>query len=148
MNKEFKSVRTNKDIIVSLLVSIAGITLISLPTPVSVNIVGCCLIFTGIILFVFLKTGYSDNETKETYCKKVFYFPQSCKGTVLSSLEHNIKNIDLSENDKGNGLKMDVYFNKKNNKAFIQLFEYIPYRYEPASETFGFTTDEISKLIG
>ena len=43
---------------------------------------------------------------------------------------------------------MDVYFSKKNNKAFIQLFEYIPYRYEPASETFGFTTDEISKLIG
>lgn len=148
MNKEFKSVRTNKDIIVSLIISIAGITLISLPTPASVNIVGCCMIFTGILLFVFLKTGYRDNETKETYCKKILYFPQSSKGTLLSVLEHNVQNIDLSEKDKGNGLKMDVYYNKKTNKAFIQLFEYIPYRYEPASDTFGFRADEISKLIG
>lgn len=148
MNKEFTSVRTNADIIISQLITAAGITLVLLPTPDSVNIAGCLMVFTGILLSVFLRTGHKDSETGETYRKKVLYFPQSSKSRILSGLEHDVKNLDLSDKDKGNGLEMDVYFNKKSNKAFVQLFEYIPYRYEPASGTYGFRTDEISKLIG
>ncbi|MGM9762766.1 MAG: hypothetical protein ACI3ZQ_01940 [Candidatus Cryptobacteroides sp.] len=148
MNKEFTRVRTNIDLIVSILMTAAGITLVLLPTPDSVNIAGCLMILTGIILSVFLRTGHKDTETGETYSKKILYFPQSCKSRILSGLEHDVKNLDLSEQDKGNGLKMDVYFNKKSNKAFIRMFEYVPYRYEPASGTFGFRADEISKLVG
>lgn len=148
MNKEFTRVRTNADLIISMLITAAGITLVLLPTPDSVNIAGCLMIFAGIILSVFLRTGHKDTETGETYRKRILYFPQSCKSRIISGLEHDVKNLDLSEIDKGNGLEMDVYFNKKSNKAFVRLFEYIPYRYEPASDTFGFRADELSKLIG
>lgn len=42
---------------------------------------------------------------------------------------------------------MDIYYSKQNHKAFIYLFEYIPYNYEPVCAALEYTTDEIEKLL-
>ncbi|MBO5194150.1 MAG: hypothetical protein J6B62_04575 [Bacteroidales bacterium] len=147
MNKEFIRVRSVKDITVSWALIIAGCILVALPTSVSVNIVGFFMIFAGILLSVIMKTGYQDTDTGEKYCRKEIFFPQSCRERILSSIGSDIESLDLSEEDKGNGLKMDIYYSIRSGKAFVRLYEYIPYKYEPASPTFEYTAEQVSKLI-
>ena len=56
MNKEFSRTRSAKDIIISLALVIAGFACVLLKTPVGVNILGCCAIILGIVLFCMLKS--------------------------------------------------------------------------------------------
>ena len=148
MNKEFIKVRTITDITISSVLLVSGIILVALPTSVSVTLLGAFMFITGAILLAILKNGWQDSETKTHYCKKERYFAQSSKTKILNALENHIENIDLSDEGKGEGVRMEIYYNKQSGKAFINLFEYIPYNYEPISPTFEYTTDKITKLIG
>lgn len=105
------------------------------------------MIFAGILLLVILRTGYQDVETGESYSKKEKFFPQSCRDKILNAVSKNICDIDMTDEDKGNGLRVDIYYNKKSNKAFVRVFEYVPYKYEPASPIFEYTVEQISKLL-
>lgn len=135
MEKEFIRVRSVKDMVISLSLIIAGAILVALPTPVSVNVLGFFLLFAGVLLFFILKTAYRDVETKELYSKKERFFPQSCRDRVLKAIESSdIESIDACEEDKGNGLRLDIYLNCKSGKSYMRLFEYVPYRYEPVNQ--------------
>ena len=147
MNKDFIRVRTIKDITISSALFISGIILVVLPISTSINIFGFFSLMTGGILLVFLKTGWQDAETKEPYCEKDRYFSIDNKLKILNALENHLENIDIFEDGKGEGLRMDIYYNKQNHKAFIYLFEYIPYNYEPVCAALEYTTDEIEKLL-
>lgn len=146
MNKEFLKVRTMTDITISSILLISGIILVSLPTSDSVNIFGFVAFISGILLLAILKTGRQDIETKERYCLKNRYFPKSRKSEILNAIENNIDNIDNS-GENNDGLRMDIYYNKQNHKAFIDLFEYVPYNYERIAPTIECTTDKIKKLL-
>lgn len=148
MNKEFIKVRTITDITISSILIISGIILVALPTSVSITLLGSFMLITGTVLLAILKNGRQDSETKAYYCKKERYFAQSSKAKILDALENHIENIDLSDEGKGEGIRMEIYYNRQSGKAFINLFEYIPYNYEPVSPTFEYTTDKITKLIG
>ena len=147
MNKEFIKVRTITDITISSILLISGIILVALPTSVSVNIFGFFAFITSVLLLAILKTGWLDIETKERYCLKHRYFPKNRKSEILNALEDNIDSIDMS--DEGNeGLRVDIYYNKQNHKAFIDLFEYVTYNYERIAPTVEYTIDKIKKLLG
>lgn len=145
MNKEFTRVRTITDLTISFIISISGILLVIFPTSVSVNILGFFMIITGIILLAVLKTGWRDTETKEQYHRKVKFFSKDIKDEIMDNLENHIENIDIPKNNIGTGLKMEVYYNRR--QAFVNLYEYIPYSYEPVSSTFEYSADKIEKLI-
>lgn len=147
MNKEFIKVRTITDITISSILLISGIILVALPTSVSVNIFGFFAFITGVLLLAILKTGWLDIETKERYCLKHRYFPKNRKNEILNALENNIDSIDISDEDN-EGLRVDIYYNKQNHKAFIDLFEYVPYNYERIAPTVEYTIDKIKKLLG
>lgn len=104
------------------------------------------MIITGIILFAVLKTGWRDTETKEQYHRKVKFFSKDIKDEIMDNLENHIENIDIQKNNIGTGLKMEVYYNRR--QAFVNLYKYIPYSYEPVSSTFEYSADKIEKLIG
>ena len=53
----------------------------------------------------------------------------------------------MQEEDKGNGLRLDLFYNRHTGKAYLQVFEYIPYRYEPATEFFEQPVSKIGKLL-
>ena len=53
----------------------------------------------------------------------------------------------MSEEDKGNGIRMDIYHSKDTGKAYIQLFEYVPYKYEPCSRVIEFNLTEVADLV-
>ena len=42
---------------------------------------------------------------------------------------------------------MDIYYNKDTAKAYIQLFEYVPYTYEPCSDVLEYNLSEVTNLV-
>lgn len=147
MNKEFTRVRSVKDIIISSVLLIGGAVLVALPTATSINIIGFFMIFAGIILSLVLKTGYKDNETGVRYCKTERFFAQSMRQDILDAIATKPESINLSEEDKGNGIRLDIYHSKESNKAYIQLFEYIPYKYEPCSRLYEYELKNANKIL-
>lgn len=145
MNKEFIKVRTATDIAISFSLLALGILLIVLPAPASARFCGFLLLIVCAALLAILKTGWQDPKTKERYCKKEIFFPRGCKAEVLDALENH---TDISGEAKGEGLMMEIYYSKQSRKAFISLFEYVPYSYKPVSPTFEYTIDEVTKLLG
>ena len=147
MDKVFCRVRSAKDIALASSFVIAGCILLVIPTSDSVNILGFLMTITGIILALALRSGYKDSENGEKYCKCERYFPQHQKHDIAESLEKELFKIDLTDEDKGNGIRLDIYYNRKNGKAYVQLYEYIPYTYEPCSQLYEYQLPMIERII-
>ncbi len=144
MEKEFVKVRSTNDIIISSILLIAGSVLVILPTSDSINIAGFFMLLTGLLLFFVLKTSYKDMETGEKLNKKERYFSHEKYETLKRALTHP-ETFDPSGEDKGNSIKLDIYYNK--SKVYVQLFEYVPYKYEPCSDIHLYHMDIAEKLI-
>lgn len=147
MEKEFIRVRSIKDIAIFISLIILGSVLILLPTGAAVNITGFFIIFTGLILALVLKTGYVDTATGDRYMKKEHYFQQNMNSVISSALASDPSSIDLTQANKGNAVKLDVYYSRKRGTAYLQLFEYIPYKYEPCSRMYEHGLDSVKDLI-
>ena len=147
MNKEFIRVRSIKDIVISSLLVIAGSVLLALPTNEAINIAGFFMIMTGILLAFVMKTAYMDTVTKEKFQKKEFFFQHAMYEPLTSALAKKPESVDLAEADKGSSLRLDVYVCKSSGKAYLQLFEYVPYKYEPCSQVHEHPIERVEKLI-
>lgn len=147
MNKEFIRVRSMKDIAVSTSMTICGSILLLLPTSDSINILGFFMLFTGILLFLTLRSSYKDTETGLIYSKKEHFFAQSIRQEILDTLMSEPSSISLSEEDKGNGIRLDIYHSKATGKAYVQLFEYVPYKYEPCSKVIEYNLSDVENLV-
>lgn len=130
MEREFIRVRSVKDIIVSSLILITGCILVMLTESTAANIGGFFLILTGLLLAFLLKTAYKDNVSGEKFIKKERFFSQEKHESLKAALTCP-KHLNLSGEDNGSTLRLDVYYN--NSKVYVQLFEYVPHTYEPCS---------------
>lgn len=135
MNKEFVRVRSVKDITITLSLIIIGSICIGFVESQAINVLGFFTLFTGLLLLFILKTGYKDQETGIRYTKSEHYFAQSVKEQIIRQLRDNPASICYKGEDAGNGLRLDIYRNNE-GMAYYQLFEYIPYKYEPCTEVF------------
>ena len=147
MEKTLIRVRSIKDIVIFTSLILAGIILIMLPTGASVNITGFFLIFAGVILMLVLKSAYKDTETGMKYQKKEHYFQQAMNASISSALASRPESIDLAEAEKGNAVRLDIYFSRSSGMAYLQLFEYVPYKYEPCSKMYEHQLEKVEKLI-
>ena len=147
MEKTFTRVHSIKDIVIFISLLILGGILVAVPTSDAVNITGFFLIFAGAILALVLKTGYKDVETNVKYFKKERYFQQAMHAAIADAIASKPDSIDLSQENKGNAIKLDIYFSKASGKAYIQLFEYVPYTYQPCSKMYEYELSKVSKLI-
>lgn len=147
MEKEFSRVRSTKDFLISSLLIISGSVLVTLPTSESVNILGFFIITTGLLLAIFLRSGYKDQATGKRYCKKELYFDKSRLDTLSRSISTKICASDLKEDSQGNGIRLDVYHSKSEGKSYVQLFEYVPYKYEPCSTMYEHTYENIEDIL-
>ena len=147
MEKTFTRVHSIKDILIFISLLILGGLLVAVPTSDAVNITGFFLIFAGAILALVLKTGYKDVETNAKYQKKERYFQQAEHATIADAIASKPDSIDLSQENKGNAIKLDIYFSKASGKAYIQLFEYVPYTYQPCSKMYEYEISKVGKLI-
>ena len=147
MEKTFIRVHSIKDIVIFISLLILGGILVAVPTSDAVNITGFFLIFAGAILALVLKTGYKDVETNVKYIKKERYFQQAMHAAIADAIASKPDSIDLSQENKGNAIKLDIYFSKASGKAYIQLFEYVPYTYQPCSKMYEYELSKVGKLI-
>lgn len=147
MEKTFSRVYSAKDITIILTLIIAGVILIILPTSDALNVLGFFLIVTGLILGIFMKTGYKDNETGVRYCKTEHFFASSKRDDLKKAVAGTPRKTDLSQEDAGNSLRMDIYHSDKSGKAYIQLFEYIPYKYEPFTSMYEHELNNVIEII-
>lgn len=147
MDKTFVRVHSVKDIVIIASFVVVGIILALLPMDTGVNITGYLLVFTALALLFLLKTAYKDTQTGEKFCKKEYYFQKSIHSTIMSDIESKPESIDLSQEDSGTTIKLDIYFSKKADKAYVQLFEYIPYDYEPCSKMYEYEIARVRHLI-
>lgn len=146
MTKDFKRVHNALDIIISSALVIAGVVTVIIPSSVGVNILGCCLAFCGVILFFTTKSGYKDCGSGLCFSKKSKYFPASRKSEILEALKTDPSKMDWNESETGNGLKVDVFINKKQNLVFVHCAEYIPYSYQDCSDWFTFSLGQVGNL--
>ena len=146
MEREFIRVRSAKDIIITLTLIISGSIMVAWPDSQSISVAGFFILFAGILLGFILKSGYKDQKSGKYYQKTEHYFAQSLKHEIATKLATDLKGINLNSEDKGNGLRLDVYYSKATGKAYIQLFEYIPHSYEPCSQMYEHTLTDASEI--
>ena len=147
MEKTFTRVHSIKDIVIFISLLILGGILVAVPTSDAVNITGFFLIFAGVILALVLKTGYKDIETNAKYQKIERYFQQAEHAAISSAIASKPDSVDLSQENNGNAIKLDIYYSKATGKAYIQLFEYVPYTYQPCSKMYEYEISKVGKLI-
>lgn len=147
MKKNFIRVRSTKDIVIFSMLIIAGGILALIPGVDSLNLGGYSLIVVGAVLALFLKSGYKDADTKELYVRKEFLFPKEMKVAILTALFSNPNSIELSKNGESQALQLELFYSKASGKAYLQLFEYIPYQYEMCSEIYEHEISKIGKLL-
>lgn len=147
MEKKFVKVRSVKDIAIFFLLIITGCFLASISEFVGVNIIGFALIISGFIFAFVLRDVYKDVETGEKYLRKELLFKPEMKCAILSVIGSAPETITLSEEGKGQVVRLEIYYGKSSGKAYLQLFEYIPHQYEPCSEMYEYDIDKVKELI-
>ena len=147
MEKTFIRVRSIKDITIFVSLTLVGTILTAIPIGDAANIAGFFIIVAAGILAFVLKSAYKDIDTNEKYLKKERYFQQTMHAAISSAIASNPDSVDLSEEDKGNALRLDIYYSKASGKAYLQLFEYIPYTYQPCTRVHECEISKASKLI-
>lgn len=147
MEKTFIRVRSIKDIVIFTSLAIVGIILTVLPVGDAAHIAGFFIIFAAAILAFVLKSAYMDVDTNEKYFKKERYFQQTMRNDISEAIASKPDSVDLSEEDKGNALRLDTYYSKSSGKAYLQLFEYVPYTYQPCSKMHECELSKVTKLI-
>ena len=147
MEKTFIRVRSVKDIVIFTSLAIIGITLTALPVGDAAHIAGFFIIVAAGILAFVLKSAYHEVETNKRYLKKERYFQQTMHAEISAAIASNPDSINLTEEDKGNALRLDVYYSRSSGTAYVQLFEYVPYTYEACSKMYECELSKVSKLI-
>ena len=147
MEKKFIKVRSINDIVIFTSLIAGGSILTLIFDTLEIDLAGYALVVIGVLGFCFLKSGYKDIETQEKYLSKDFSFPGNMKTSILSTLALSPGEIDLTQDGKGDTLILKMYYSKVSGKAYLQLFEFIPYQYEPCSEMYEYEIDKIANLL-
>ena len=147
MNQQFIKVRSIKDIIISSSFILVGFILTLLSLGTGVILAGCTLIVVGVILALILKSAYREVNNPGTYYKKELFFEPKHKAELAMAIKQNPANIDLSNEGKGLSLRLDLYYSRVSQRAFLQLFEYVPYEYIAISEVTECDRYEVKHII-
>ena len=148
MDKEFIRVRSVKDIAISISLALLGAILLALPTSSSVNTAGFFMLIAGIILFLSLRGAYKETDSGKRFIKQELYFANDMMDELSEAMATDKpSSIDLAQEDKGRGIRLDIYYRKEDGKSYMQLFKYVPYKYEPCSIVYEYKLSQVTQLI-
>lgn len=149
MEKQFCRVRSANDILIScVLINVGAIMLFS-EFEVGIRVAGLFLFLIGFLFLFLLKSVYKDKEDKRNihYHKKELYFQHKTLNALLLNVITNPQEIDAASVGQGWTVKLNIYYSKSAGIAYLQLFEYIPYKYEPCTELLEWKYEKIASLI-
>lgn len=147
MEKNFIKVRSTKDITTVASLVIIGLILALLPIGGAANVTGYIVIATGLLFIPILKSGYKDAWEGKRYTKKEFYFANNKLAELVAAVTNAPENIAVDSNEKGNTIRLELFYSKETGRAFMQLQEYVPYKYEPRTDVIEYKLSQIENLI-
>lgn len=147
MEKNFVKVHSTKDITIVASLVIIGLLLALLPIGGATNVTGYIVIATGLLLIPVLKSGYKDAWEGKRYTKKEFFYATGKKNELIAAITNAPENITIEKNEKSNTLRLELYYSKETGRAFMQLQEYVPYKYEPRTDVVEHEVSKIAHLI-
>lgn len=67
--------------------------------------------------------------------------------TIRDAVLSDPNQIDMTKEGMGWTVKLNIYYSRKADKGYIQLYEYIPYNYEPRTQMLEYRISQIEKLL-
>lgn len=148
MEISFIKVHTPKDLLFSVVFMAAGAGLYFLNAGLGF-VTGLC----GLLLLIFYKSGYKIKGKELILKKKAADLSCNCKESLKSFLDGRQSQLELSAAGNGGVVRIEIYYNAKAAKAYVQIFDFTNYSYTPATgiveldgERAGTLIDKINSL--
>ena len=129
METIFKKVHTGKDLVISGITIAAGIGLYFLNAGLG-GVIGVC----GLLMLLLYKAGYKANGEGPVLIKKAQDIPHPCRQSVIDYLNGKDVTPELNGAAHGASARLETYSNKEAGIVYAQLFDFINYNYEKATE--------------
>ena len=142
METIFRKVHTGKDLLISGIITLAGIGLYFWIAGLG-SVIGVC----GLLMLLLYKTGYKANEEGPVLTRKAFDVAHSCRQSIKDYLDGKDVTPELNLPGAGGVVRLEVYFNKEAGIAYAQLFDFSNYTYEKATEMVELYRPHADKLL-
>lgn len=128
MEIKIKKVHTTKDLIISVIIIIAGIGLYFLNAGLGGLFAVC-----GLLMLLFYKVGYKREGENVVLRKKSLDISHNCRTSLKEFLEGKDVDPEVTTNGSGLIIGLEAYYNAKEGIAYVQLFDYSNFEYEAAT---------------
>ena len=142
MEYNFKKVHTGKDLAISTIVLIAGAGLFFVNKGL-----GICIGICGLFMYLVYKGGYKKDGKGILLTRKSEDICKACRTSIVEFLEGKNTVPTIKQGNEGGSIRLDVYFNKDEQVAYAQLYDFCNYTYEPATGIIELKADKADKLI-
>ncbi|MCQ2180618.1 MAG: hypothetical protein MJY50_00950 [Bacteroidales bacterium] len=142
MEYNFKKVHTAKDLAISTIVLMAGIGLFFINKGL-----GICIGICGLSMYLVYKDGYKKDGGDILLTRKSEDISKACRTSIIEFLEGKNTEPEITQGNEGGSIRLDLYFNRSENVAYAQLYDFCNYNYEPATGVVELKGDRADKLI-
>lgn len=142
MEITFKKVHTSKDLIISGLICLVGVGLFF------VNTWACmALVAFGLLSFLLYKDGWKRIGDNMLLRKKSLELCRTCRPAIIDLLNGKTVDSELVLGNEGGTICLQVWYNRKENVAFAQLFDFLEMSFQKATEIVELPTESAKKII-
>lgn len=142
MEYKFKKVHTGKDLAISTIVLLAGAGLFFVNKGL-----GICIGVCGLFMYLVYKGCYKKDGMGILLTRKSEDICKACRTSIVEFLEGKNTVLTIKKGNEGGSIRLDVYFNKAEQVAYAQLYDFCNYTYEPATGVVELKGDKADKLI-
>ena len=142
MEIKLKKVHTAKDLIISAIVLAAGIGLYFVNAGLG-GVIGIC----GLLMLLFCKGGYKREGEDIILQKKALDVAHSCRDSLKGFMEGKDVEPEVNTSLSGGVIRLEAYYNADAAIAYVQLFDFSNYTYEPATGIVELRGPKADKLI-
>ena len=143
MEIKLKKVHTSKDFIISAIVLAAGIGLFFVNAGLGAIIAAC-----GLLMLLFYKSAYKREGENIVLQKKALDVDHACRESLKGFLDGKDVEPEVKINPNGGVIRLEAYYNAIAAIAYVQLFDFSNYAYEPATEIVELRGTKAERLIG
>lgn len=142
MKRIFKKVHTSKDLIISGVILVAGVSLLFVNKGLGATIIVC-----GIFSLLLYKSGYKHEGGNVILQHKMQDLCKSCRQSLIDYLSGKDVNPEVKPGNEGGSVLLEVWYNKQEGIAYAQLSDFSNYTYEKATEVVELHSPKSDKLI-
>ena len=142
MEIKINKVHTAKDLAISATILAAGIGLYFVNAGLG-GVIGIC----GLLMLLFYKAGYNRAGEGIVLKKKALDVAHTCRDSLKGFLEGKDVEPVIKTNLNGGVIRLEAYYNTDAAIAYVQLFDFSNYTYEPATGIVELRGPKADKLI-